>query len=221
MSVELQIVVVNVEYRLAPEHQFPTGLNDSYAALQWTAGMASSLRISLQKGFIVGGDSAGANLATVCAMLARDDPFFTGHPVTGQLVRQPSVIHPDACPEKYKSELCSMEEFKDGPLLTRDILMQCRALLKAPPDDPRISPLLFRSHAGVAPAFITYNGRDPLRDDARLWAKVLSEAGVKVKTECYPGVPHGFYYSFPMISLARRVDQDTREGLRWLLAGAH
>ena len=115
--------------RLAPEHPFPIGLNDSFAALKWvrspilfrhrytripaleltaphricrqTVENAASLGISVHKALIVGGDSAGANLATVVALLARDDPFFSGRPVTGQLLRQPSVIHPDAYPEKW------------------------------------------------------------------------------------------------------------------------
>lgn len=63
-------------------------------------------------------------------------------------------------------------------------------LFQAPAEDPRFSPLLFPSHASLPPAFVTYNGMDPLRDDARLWIKVLREAGVKVKEELYPL----FYY---------------------------
>lgn len=104
---------------------------------------------------------------------------------------------------RFKSELLSMEEFKDGPLLTREALKQCRgmsfhpqylrilyanahlyvraALLQAPPADPRISPLLFPSHTGVPRTFVTYNGVDPLRDDGRLFARVLREAGVPTK----------------------------------------
>lgn len=56
--------------------------------------------MSLQKGFVLGGDSAGANLAIVCAYRARDDLFFDGRRVAGQLIRQPSVISPNACPER-------------------------------------------------------------------------------------------------------------------------
>ncbi|KAH9850855.1 Alpha/Beta hydrolase protein [Lenzites betulinus] len=219
VAVELQIAIVNVDYRLAPEHPFPTGLNDAYAALKWAADNAAELHVSLSKGFIVGGDSAGANIATTCAHLARDDAFFAGRPLTGQLVREPAVVHPHACPPEYQAELQSLELFKDGPLLTKEALLQCRALLQAPPAEPRISPLLFPSHAGLPPIFLTYNGADPLRDDGKLWARVLREAGVAVKDVLYPGVPHGFYYSFPAIGLAKKADQDLRDGLKWLLAG--
>ncbi|KAI0824332.1 Alpha/Beta hydrolase protein [Trametes gibbosa] len=219
VAVELQIAVVNVDYRLAPEHPFPIGLNDAYSSVKWVAENADTLHVSLAKGFIVGGDSAGANIATTCAHLARDDCFFAGRPLTGQLVREPAVVHPDACPPEYQAELLSLELFKDGPLLTKAALLQCRALLQAPPIEPRISPLLFPSHAALPPVFLTYNGADPLRDDGKLWARVLREAGVAVKDVLYPGVPHGFYYSFPEIGLGKKADQDLRDGLRWLLAG--
>ncbi|EIW52179.1 uncharacterized protein TRAVEDRAFT_53604 [Trametes versicolor FP-101664 SS1] len=218
ICVELQLCVVNVDYRLAPEHPFPTSVNDAYNAMKWVTENAQSLRISLSKGFIVGGDSAGANMATVCAHLAHDDPLFEGRQPTGQLLREPSVVQEEVYPAEYKAELLSMEEFKDGPLLTREALKQCRALLQAAPADPRISPLLFPSHAGVPRAFITYNGADPLRDDGRLFARMLREAGVPTLEIMYPGVPHGFYYSFPDIALGRKSDQDIRDGLRWLLA---
>ncbi|KAI0738355.1 Alpha/beta hydrolase fold-3, partial [Daedaleopsis nitida] len=201
--------------RLAPEHPFPTGVNDAYAAVKRVTENAQLLRVSLDKGFIVGGDSSGANLATVCAHLARRDDPFLGYKVTGQLLRQPFVIDPDACPKQYKSDYRSLEEFKDAPLLTRDTLDQSRALLQAAPDDPQFSPLLFPSHVGVAPAFVTYNGTDILRDDGRIYARVLSDAGVKVKAEWYV-----IFCSYPTISMAKKLDRHTRGGLTWLLAGA-
>ena len=61
---------------------------------------ASTLGVSLSKGFIVGGDSAGANLAAAIALKARDDPFFVGRPITGQYLREPPVVHPKAWPEE-------------------------------------------------------------------------------------------------------------------------
>ncbi|KAI0628304.1 Alpha/Beta hydrolase protein [Trametes polyzona] len=222
VCVDLQLCIVNVDYRLAPEHPFPTGLNDAYAAVKWVAANSAGIGASLSKGFILGGDSAGANLAAVCAVLTREDPFFADRQPTGQLLREPSIIHPDAYPEQYASELRSLEEYKDGPMLTKDALLQLLTLLGAPPTDPRISPLLFPVHkrAGLPPAVITANGADPLRDDARLYARVLRDAGVAVRYILYPGVPHAFYYTFPEIGLAEKMDRDTREGLRWLLAGA-
>ena len=64
---------------------------------------AESLGVSLAKGFLVGGDSAGGHLAASVALLARDDPFFADRPITGQFLREPMLVHPLAWPEKYVS----------------------------------------------------------------------------------------------------------------------
>ncbi|EJF56740.1 alpha/beta-hydrolase [Dichomitus squalens LYAD-421 SS1] len=220
ISVDQQIVTVNVDYRLAPEHPFPVGLTDSLTALKWVLENAASIRVDTSKGLIVGGDSAGGNLATSIGHLVRDDPFFEGRPVTGLLLREPSVIHPAAYPDELKADLLAYDEYQNTPTLTRAGLLQTRAWLNAPPADPRYSPVLAPSHAGLAPAFIQYNEQDPLRDDARVLEKLIREAGGKVKSVFYPGVPHAFYYLAPSISLAQKVWRDTEEGLRWLLAGA-
>ncbi|THH13380.1 hypothetical protein EW146_g6833 [Bondarzewia mesenterica] len=111
ICVELQIVIVNVEYRRAfpavlshaPEHPFPIGVNDCYAALKWAAEHDAQLSVNLSQGFIVGGASAGGNLAAVMALRARDDPFFKGRALTGQLLDYPATIHADGYPEKRVS----------------------------------------------------------------------------------------------------------------------
>ncbi|KAI0367135.1 hypothetical protein BV20DRAFT_586126 [Pilatotrama ljubarskyi] len=217
ICVELQMCAVNVEYRLAPEHPFPIPINDSFAAVKWVAENQSSIQVCIGKGFILGGDSAGAHIATVCAHFARDDPALAQRKVTGQLLRQPAVVHPDVCPQEYQAEMRSMAENKDSPILSRDAMVNAYTVLQGPVDDPRVSPLLWPSHAGVAPAFIMHNGADPLRDDARILEKVLREAGVKTKSVLYPGMPHGFYYVYPEMPLSRKMYQDLREGLKWLL----
>ncbi|KAF7341788.1 Esterase/lipase/thioesterase [Mycena sanguinolenta] len=76
LSVELRLAIANVDYRLAPEHPFPVGLNDCYAAVKWTAENCNAIRGSLTKGFIVGGTSAGGNLASAVAHRAAMDPLF-------------------------------------------------------------------------------------------------------------------------------------------------
>ena len=68
---------------------------------------ADSLRVSLAKGFLVGGDSAGANLTAAIALKARDDPFFAQKPITGQYLREPAVVHPLAWPDKYDRGYCA------------------------------------------------------------------------------------------------------------------
>ena len=79
---------------------------------------AAELGIDLKKGFLVGGDSAGGNLAAGVALKARDDPFFAGRPLTGQYLREPVIAaHPDIVPEQYKDELRSFKGFASTPIL--------------------------------------------------------------------------------------------------------
>ena len=84
---------------------------------------ASELGIDVKKGFIVGGDSAGANLAAAVALKARDDPFFTGRQLTGQYLREPAVVHPLVVPEKYKVDHRSFEENKAVPGFNADTVL--------------------------------------------------------------------------------------------------
>ncbi|KAI0750449.1 alpha/beta hydrolase fold-domain-containing protein [Fomes fomentarius] len=120
ISVDLPLaVLVNVNYRRAPEHPFPTPLEDSYAALRWVVGNAADLLLSLDKGLIVGGDSAGGNISAAIALRARDDPFFSSTKITGRYLRESIVLHPLApAPAQWKAELRSFEKNKNAPILT-------------------------------------------------------------------------------------------------------
>ncbi|KAL1948272.1 hypothetical protein VTO73DRAFT_12347 [Trametes versicolor] len=237
ICVDLQIAVVNVNYRyapsyrlylddqelnfqsLAPEHPFPTPGNDCRAALRWTAENAQLLKADLSRGFLLLGDSAGANLCAVLTHEIRGDPVFDGRQLTGQFLREPFVVHPEAYPEKYKADLRSnVENLKYLPHgVTAEELNGLMALYQAPPSDPRFSPLLYPSHEGLPRAYIQAMGLDTVRDDAFVYQKALQEAGVETKLELYPGVTHGFHNQFPTISMATKVWDDTRKGLEWLL----
>ncbi|CAL1713861.1 unnamed protein product [Somion occarium] len=214
VAVKTGVVVINVEYRLAPVFPFPTGVNDAYAALKWAAENATRLSASPSRGFIVAGLSAGGNFSASVAIRARDDPFFTGRQLTGQLLQNPHVLDTKAVPEQYKAVLLSMEEVKDGPYLTRKAMERV-----CDPSDPRYSVLLAANHSGLPPAYIQVAGLDPLRDEGILYAKVLRESDVKTKLDIYPGLPHGGHILFPGASLSAKVYQDFDTGLKWLLHG--
>lgn len=93
-------VCVSIDYRLAPEHIFPTAVNDCWDALQWLARHASELHADASKGFIVGGESSGANAAIVCTHLARNQNLSP--PLTGQFLSVPACLPAETVPEKYK-----------------------------------------------------------------------------------------------------------------------
>ncbi|KAJ6522235.1 cytochrome P450 [Mycena vulgaris] len=212
LSVEFRLSVVNVDYRLAPEYPFPTGLNDSYAALKWAVDNAPEISASLTKGFLLGGASAGAHYTAAIAHRARDDPFFEAFPLTGQILQIPAVLHPAAYPEQFKAELW-VEQNKDAPILSKANLEFFFDCLKGEPSDPELSPLL-ASHESLPPAYIQVAGLDPLRDEGLLYERLLRESGVKTKLDVYPGVPHGFHISLPQLALSRQWAMDFRVGLR-------
>ncbi|KAI0776522.1 Alpha/Beta hydrolase protein [Trametes elegans] len=217
LAVDFKLSVVNVGYRLAPEHVFPTAPEDCFAALKWTAENTTLIKGDLGKGFIVGGHSAGANLSAVVAHEARDDPFFEGRRLTGQLLREPSVVHPATYPENLKSEFRSFEENKDIQPLPSATIIGMFDRYQPDVSDPRFAPLLYPSHAGLPRAFVHAMALDPLRDDGVVYAKVLQEAGVETRLEVYPGVSHGFHYNYPTISAAEKVREGAVNGLKWLL----
>ncbi|EIW56068.1 uncharacterized protein TRAVEDRAFT_39109 [Trametes versicolor FP-101664 SS1] len=201
LSAELQLVIVHVDYRLAPEYSFPTGLNDSYTALKWAKQNAGSFNADLSKGFLVGGASAGGNLAAVLAHRTKADPEFTQHPLTGQVLQYPVTVHPDVVPE--------------------DQLMRHLAeLLGGSPSNPEISPLLYPSFEGLPPALVQVCGMDPLRDDGLLYVEKLKQAAVPTRLHVYPGAPHGFHLGFAQTNIAQKFEEELKAALRWLLAGA-
>ncbi|KAI0783529.1 alpha/beta-hydrolase [Abortiporus biennis] len=221
LAVKLQLIVVGVNYRLAPEFPFPTGLTDTYTTLKWSVLNSSTIKADLHKGFLVGGNSAGANFAATIALKARDDPFFKeeGCPITGQLLQVPNVVHPKAdLPDKFKVVMNSLEENKDAPGLNSPDWIQMAENYHAPPNHPEVSPLLAPRHSGLPSAYFQVCGYDPLRDQGILYEEVLRENDVRTKIDLYPGVLHGggFYFLYDL-PIAAKLRRDVVEGTKWLL----
>ncbi|KAH9915637.1 Alpha/Beta hydrolase protein [Amylocystis lapponica] len=217
ISVESQIVTVNVDYRLAPEHKFPTSTHDSYAAVKWVPYL-SLLNVDLSKGFIVGGNSAGANIATVIAHKAGNDDFFATRKLTGQILGMPSVVNHLDIPEEYKSELLSAETIKDTPVLPRSSLEVFAETVGARPNDPEFAPIYYPSRRGVPPAYFQICGWDLLRDEGFLWEKLHREAGIPTKIDVYPGMVHGFPTLLPNLKATTKYWNDLRGGVKWVLS---
>ncbi|KAL2821795.1 Alpha/Beta hydrolase protein [Aspergillus cavernicola] len=223
LAVRLNISVLNVGYRLAPKWPFPTGVNDSYDATAWAGKNAEShLAASPSAGFLVGGISSGANFAGVIAYTARDAGLSP--PITGLFVSIPVCIMPQAYaaapPEWTEKHLLSLEQNAENPLLTRKSLTDIQELYGCPPEDTRISFLLNKGHSGLpGRAYFQICGRDPLRDEAFLWQKLLKEySGTKSKIHVYSGQPHGFW-RFLQMEVSRGWLDDVVEGIAFLIQG--
>lgn len=190
------VSVIAVDYRLAPEHKFPAAVDDAWAATRWVAAHGSELGVDGRK-LVVGGDSAGGNLAAVVALLARD---AGGPPIAGQVLIYPVT--------DLGAEAQSYTDFADGYSLTRESMRWFRAHYLAGPrdgDDWRASPLRARSLAGLPPALIVTAGFDPLRDEGAAYAMRLRDAGVMVDYVCFGGMIHGFAGMGKVLSSAFRA----------------
>ncbi|KAJ6566602.1 Alpha/Beta hydrolase protein [Mycena capillaripes] len=216
ISVKFGITIVNVDYRLAPENQFPTGINDCYAALKWTVVHAAQIRGSLEHGFLVGGASAGASLTAAVVHRARDDPSLSDHKITGHILQIPALVHPSAYPAEYAGELLSYEQNKDAPLLPAAAMNLFYECINGPADHLDVSPLL-ADHKNLPALYTQVCGMDPLRDEGLLYERLLRERGIATKLDIYPGLPHGFHELLPQLTAVKKWQADLDAGLEWIL----
>ena len=187
-------VVVSVGYRRAPEHRWPTAAEDIYAATCWAAAAAAELGADPSR-VVVGGDSAGANLAAVTALMARDRG---GPPIAAQLLLYP-VLDADFTTDSYRL-------FGQGFYNSRTA-MQWYWDQYVPSESDRSHPYAAPLHgdlAGLPPAVVVTAGCDPLRDEGLAYASALQDAGVPTTVLTYDGGIHGFL-TMPMLDLAQRA----------------
>jgi acetyl esterase len=174
------VVVVSVDYRLAPEHKFPTAAEDSYAALLWMVANAAELGIDPTR-IAVGGGSAGGNLATVAALMARDRG---GPRIALQVLEVPVTDMTRLDPLHFPNEDLIVHMGKD---------VYGAHYIASPKDatHPYASPLLAPSLEGLPPALVMCAEYDPLRPEAEAYVERMRAAGVPVEYRCWEGQFHG------------------------------
>jgi acetyl esterase/lipase len=222
-SRDLGAVCVNVEYRLAPEASFPTGVNDSWDVLKWCAQEASPTSSLLPAdpsiGFIVGGASAGGNISAVLCQIGRDEGLQP--PLTGQYLCVPALLSPKAVPDKWKGQYRSRTEAVSDPILKLAKPGSTSATADALKPDvfsPLYSPLLHENLSKLPAAFFQLCGLDPLKDEGVLYEKLLREDhGTRTKVEIYEGFGHMFWTNWPLMRRSTEFVNDTLVGVQWLL----
>ncbi len=203
---EGQLIVISVDYRRAPEHKFPAAVDDAIAAVTWIATQARELRIDATR-LLVGGDSAGGNLAAVVTIAARDG---NGPAIAGQVLVYPATDFAMSHP--------SHSEPETSILLTHSVIRWFRDhYLNGAADihDWRASPARATTLIGLPPAYVLTAGADPLRDEGDEYARRLKEAGVAVTHRTFPGQFHGF---FTMGKLLQQANVAASEIGAWLRA---
>ena len=206
------VTVLNVDYRLAPEHRAPQAVHDCVDAARWAASEASGPGIR-HIGLGVAGDSAGGNLAAVAAQVLRDEG--------GADLAYAALVYP-AVDATMSSESVALHA--QAPILTRADMDAFLAHYLGDaedaldPLDPLVSPLHAKDLSGLPPTLVQTADLDPLRDEGAAYAVALREAGVEARHTNYERVPHGFV-SFPG---ATRVGRASREELvGWVRDHAH
>ena len=201
LALGARCAVFSVEYRLAPEAPFPAGVEDCLSATDYVLKSAEPLNIKRVL-IAVGGDSAGGNLAAVVALARNDRIAF-------QLLIYPAT--------DQRMNTASLARNGEGYLLTRVMMEKFRRHYLPRPEDHtdwRSSPLLAKSLAGVAPAFVLTAGFDPLLDEGRAYAERLAREGVEIAYRNYEDMIHGFILMGGVLEVANAAVDECCEALR-------
>lgn len=202
----LPAVVVSVDYRLAPEHPWPAAAEDMFAVTQWAYQHAEEIGGRRDR-VVVGGDSAGGNLAAVTTLMVRD----RGEPaLAGQLLLYP-VITADFDTESYRL-------FGHGyynPATAMQWYWDQYVPAVADRSHPHVAPLRAEL-TGLPPAVIVIAGHDPLRDEGLAYAAALEAAGVRTERLIFEGGIHGFM-TMPVLDIAQRAREQACRRLTGVL----
>jgi acetyl esterase len=186
-AVGADVVVVAVDYRLAPEHPYPAAIDDAWAATQWVAENGSELGADASR-LAVAGDSAGGTISAVIAQRARDSADQGGPSISFQLLWYPSTM--------WDTSLPSFTENADAAILDRKAVAAFSRWyagevdLSDPP--PGMAPGRAENLAGLPAAYIAVAGHDPLRDDGIRYGELLAAAGVPVEVDNAEALVHGY-----------------------------
>ncbi|WP_424138274.1 alpha/beta hydrolase [Roseomonas chloroacetimidivorans] len=197
--------VIAVDYRLAPEHKYPAAVEDAVAAIRWVVGNATALGVDPAR-LAIGGDSAGANLAAVLGLMAREG---TVPPIRFQMLLYPAL--------DLGMTQDSYRRVGEGFLLTTATMAWFRDHYLpegTPLDDWRVSPLRAPDLRGVAPALILTAGHDPLVDEGSAYAERLRAEGVAVEHRHYAGQMHGFLTQGKVLPTANQALDELGVALR-------
>ncbi|MEM2727152.1 MAG: alpha/beta hydrolase [Archaeoglobaceae archaeon] len=187
--------VISVDYRLAPEHKFPSAVIDAYDALKWVWENGEDIEVDTGNIF-VGGDSAGGNLATVASIIARDNGEDF---IKGQILVYP-VVNLSGITRSW------LEYSNFGILLQEIMLWFSDQYLRSREDalNPHASPI-FADLSNLPPALIATAEYDPLRDEGELYGALMRKQGVSAVVVRYNGMIHGFLNMYPFLDAGKEL----------------
>ncbi|KFY38642.1 hypothetical protein V494_04273 [Pseudogymnoascus sp. VKM F-4513 (FW-928)] len=227
IAVSVNVVVVNVNYRHAPEFTYPTAWNDAEDAFVWLHSHLDEVNGDGKK-VVLGGISAGSRLISSLVLQKHLGRAASGCPEpVGQVLMIPSLVSADCYEPQLKKmkdrNISSYVQNENAPILPRSKITFFDGLLnvKDPEEaDTKLNPgnATPEEVQGLPPTVFGITGLDPLRDEGLLYAKMLTEAGVPTNTTLFKGVPHGFRRFGDALSASKRWDNVIDEGIKWALS---
>ncbi|KAI7267975.1 lipase/esterase [Hortaea werneckii] len=211
-------VVVNLSYRLAPQHKFPTAINDCWDGIKWLAAHARELGADPTKGFVVGGVSAGGLSSAVMCTLAAEEKL--NPPLTGAWLSVPAIFDDEGkhVPEKYRKYYLSHQHNAEAPVLDQAAMDALTMHNEWDLDSPLRIPVLSKAPLSqLPPTYFQACGMDPIRDHALVYEEMLKQAGVKTRIDHYPGCPHAHFAFFPGLEVTNKANSDIIVNVGWLL----
>ncbi|KAI0168684.1 Alpha/Beta hydrolase protein [Pestalotiopsis sp. NC0098] len=235
----LNAVVVSIEYKLAPEHPFPAGPRSAWEVVAWLSKAdnlndavlrAEGLEVDPALGFVLGGGSAGANLAAVIAGIQASQrrDLVDGLPaiapdITALFIAIPLLLHDDMVPNEYRALYRSREEHADAPFINTKSLAQTREMYKPDTRSPWFSPvnLDWTEMAGLHPrrVYVQVGERDILRDDGVIYERMLKQNGLaETKLDVMVGYDHACWCNLPFDPAhTQEMKEKTMDALTWLI----
>ncbi|KAI1846684.1 hypothetical protein JX266_007257 [Neoarthrinium moseri] len=208
-------VAVTIDYRLAPEHPFPTGIHDSFDALVWMTQNLADLDVDPRLGFLIAGESSGSDIALTIAHLWSEQESLP--PLTGIYASVNSGISRDTVPDRYRDHFFSLDQNAEAPGFTIESLEFIRKNYKPETKSPLAYPVAFSNHSALPKTYFQACGLDPLRDCTLVMEQVWKDAGVPTRLDIYPGLFHVFWVFDLPISATTKFKRDVEDGIKWLL----
>ena len=223
----LGVAVFNVAYRLYPEVDFPVPIYDAYDSVKYIAHHHSELgNIDLSRGFIVAGSSGGGTYASIVCHLARDDglsPPLTGCHLACPILSEELWAAEGTSrgrifgPERY----ASMDTHANAPLMDDRMRKGIEELMTVPTGKSvLLTPFHDDDHKDLPPTCVQVTGLDPWRDGGMIYVEELEKVGGRTRLDVFPGLPHCWWTTFPVLKVSRTRFENLVEGMRWLLDGA-